>query len=156
MQYDVVDLAFCILLCFYLDVLYTVATTTMSVAIYISMTMIPISATQSSQQTSQIVSGILLFALILKERITIRILLSSVLCIAGIILVIQPDFLFPIVEISESKSFNGTSSITNTTINTEHTDYGFFENNLDSKWSQVIGYVIAAVAGVFITLDVYL
>ena len=57
-----------------------------------SMAMLPVSTVESFQQTVQIISGIFLFALILKEKITIRILVSSFLCVAGIFMVIQPEF----------------------------------------------------------------
>ena len=130
---------------------YTVVTTICSALIFISMAMIPISVAQSLQQASQIISGILLFALILKERITIRILLSSVLCVAGIMLVIQPDFLFPEADLSSSKRI---SLLTNTSINTENKQKGIFGYQLDSKLSQVIGFAMASIAGFFVTLDV--
>ena len=118
------------------------------------MAMIPISAAQSLQQTSQIVSGVLLFALILKEKITIRILVSSVLCVAGIMLVIQPDFLFPKLEFSESKSFKGTPLLPNTTVKTENKHSGFFGYQLDPNVTLAIGFAMAAIAGIFVTLDV--
>ena len=133
---------------------YTLVTTMCSAIIFISMAMVPVSAAQSLQQTAQIISGILLFALILKEKITVRILLSSLLCIAGIMLVIQPDFLFPQIDLSESESLNGTLLFTNTTENTKVTDSGFFGYQLDHNKSQVIGRVIAAISGIFVTLDV--
>ena len=133
---------------------YTLVTTMCSAIIFISMAMVPVSAAQSLQQTAQIISGILLFTLILKEKVTIRILLSSLLCIAGIMLVIQPNFLFPKMDLSESESLNGTILFTNTTENTDNKDNGFFGYQLDDNKSQVIGHVIAAISGIFVTLDV--
>ena len=134
--------------------LYTVVTITCTVLNYISIATVPISAAQSLQQTSQIVSGILLFALILKERVTMRIIVSSVLCVAGIMLVIQPDFLFPEEDLSESKSFKVTSLLKNTTINTEDKDNGLFGNQLDCDMSQIYGFAMASIACIFVTLDV--
>ena len=157
---------------------YTLVTTMCSAIIFISMAMVPVSAAQSLQQTAQIISGILLFALILKAKVTIRVILSSVLCIAGIMLVIQPDFLFPKIDLSgseslngtllltnitentenidlsESKTFKGTSLFKNTTENTDDKDNGFFGYQLDHNKNQVIGRVIAAISGIFVTLDV--
>ena len=123
---------------------YILVTTLCSGIIFVSMAMVPVSAAQSLQQTSQIISGIFLFALVLRERITLRILLSSLLCIAGIIW----DFLFP-----ESKSFNGTSLFT-TKEDMEDKYYGIFGFHFPYNKSQVIGYAIAAIAGIFVTLDV--
>ena len=80
--------------------------------------------------------------------------MSSVLCIAGVMLVIQPDFLFPEEDLSEFKSFKGTSLLKNTAINAEDKDNGLFGYQLESKWSYVIGYAIAAAAGIFVTLDI--
>ena len=132
---------------------YTIVTTVYSALIFISMAMVPISAAQSLQQTSQIVSGILLFALILKERITIRIILCSLMCVAGITLVIQPDFLFREEDLAESKSMTGTSLLTNTTVR-ENKLNGFFGYQLDSNINQAIGFAMAAIAGILVTLDV--
>ena len=69
-------------------------------------------------------------------------------------LVIQPGFLFPKIDLSESKTFNGTSLFANTAEYTDDKDNGFFGYQLDHNKNQVIGRVIAAISGVFVTLDV--
>ena len=128
---------------------YTFVTSMCSVTIYVSMTMLPVSTVQSLQQTFQITSGIILFALILKEKITIRMLISSLLCIVGIFMVIQPEFLFH--EKSKADILNKTRVCTKTT---EHEEYEVFGSRIDQKTNLIVGCSIAAISGVFVTIDV--
>ena len=131
---------------------YTLVTSMCSVTIYVSMAMLPAGTVQSLQQTFQITSGIILFALILKEKITIRMLISSLLCIAGIFMVIQPDFLFH--ETSNTDILNKTRVPTNTTANFESEEYEVFGFGIDQATNLIVGCSIAAISGVFVTLDV--
>ena len=132
--------------------LYALVTSVCSATIYFSMAMLPVSTVESLQQTAQITSGIFLFALILKEKLTIRIFVSSLLCIAGIFMVIQPEFLFH--ETLNAYSPNRTILHRNTTANYEGKEYEVFGNRIDQATNLVIGYSIAALSGIFITLDV--
>ena len=65
-----------------------------SVCYYIAVSVLPLTSVESLQVTSCISSGIPMFAFFLKERITVKRLLFAALCICGVILVTQPDFLF--------------------------------------------------------------
>ena len=65
-----------------------------SVCYYIAVSVLPLTSVESLQVASCISSGIQMFAFFLKERITVKRLLFAALCICGVILVTQPDFLF--------------------------------------------------------------
>ena len=49
---------------------------------------------QSLAQTANIVTGIILYYLLLDEKPTVLGIMSAVMCICGVIFVIQPDFIF--------------------------------------------------------------
>ena len=132
---------------------YTFVTSMCSITIYVSMAMLPAGTVQSLQQTFQITSGIILFALILKEKITIRMLVSSLLCIAGIFMVIQPEFLFH--ETSKADILNKTRVCTNTIENFKSEEYEVFGYEINQATNLIVGCSIAALSGVFVTLDVH-
>ena len=62
--------------------------------LYIAVIYIPVSAAQSILISTEIISGIFLFAIFLKEKITIKGIVFAVLCVIGVFLVIQPNFIF--------------------------------------------------------------
>ena len=81
------------------------------------MRLLPTATVESIIQASNITFGIVLFYFFLGEKPTLFVLLSSVLCISGIISVIQPDFIFnlgnqnKIQEIDGINGTNGTSGV---------------------------------------------
>ena len=74
--------------------LYSLLCFSTSIAMYVAVTLLPMSTMQSLRETCNIVSGILLFYIILDEKPTCFVFISASLCICGVLLVIQPSFIF--------------------------------------------------------------
>ncbi len=71
-------------------VLYAFLTTLGATAIYISFALIPVTAAQCTNSTLNLLSGLLIFGLCGKERIGPAKVLFVFLCVAGVVLVLQP------------------------------------------------------------------
>ena len=61
---------------------------------YAAVTILPVASVQCIAQTTNIASGIILFYLFLDEKPNVFTLIAALLCIGGIILVTQPNFIF--------------------------------------------------------------
>ncbi len=72
---------------------FTLTSFAYSVSLYTSVVVLPFSSVQSSLQTVNIVAGLLLFFVVLKERATPLLLASALMSICGVLLVIQPGAL---------------------------------------------------------------
>ena len=81
-----------------------------AICIFVSVTYIPLSTEQAIQMSSMILSGILLFSMFWSEKIYLRNLLFAGLCIAGVVLVIQPGIIFKINTDDSKESDTSTSS----------------------------------------------
>ncbi len=75
-------------------VLFCVSQNLTATFLYVSVTFIPVSSADALFITSSLVSGIILFRIFWKEEITLRNVSLIVLCTVGVLLIIQPDFLF--------------------------------------------------------------
>ena len=69
---------------------YTVVTFTNGLFFFIAVTMLPAGMVASVVSTSYILFGLVVFSVCFNERITPRGVLLSVLCVCGVILIIQP------------------------------------------------------------------
>ena len=74
--------------------LYSVTSVSISLGFFIAVTMSALSSVQCIMITSGITSGLFIFRLTLNEKITVKKLFCALLCITGVILVVQPEFLF--------------------------------------------------------------
>ena len=79
-------------------ILYSAASIASTLSMYISATLLPVSTNQCIIQTVNIISGIFLFYLLLKEIPTMLLVGSAVMCICGVVLVVQPNFFFGYVK----------------------------------------------------------
>ena len=61
---------------------------------YIAVTLIPASSVQCVAITSSIVSGVILYWVFLKEKVTLKNVLCAFICSTGVVLIVQPDFFF--------------------------------------------------------------
>ena len=75
-------------------ILYTVTSFSSTACMYIGASLLPLSTMQCISTTSTIISGIFLFLLCLKEKPTVLVFVSALVCICGVTLVIQPEVLF--------------------------------------------------------------
>ena len=74
--------------------LYVVVIATISITQYTAVTFIPVASAHSVFVTITLTSGLVLFTLIAKEKMRIDRPLAVFVCIAGVLLVLQPTFLF--------------------------------------------------------------
>ena len=65
-----------------------------TIATYTSVTFIPLTSLQAMKITVNITSGVVLFAIFLKEKIDLKLLIVSLVCSVGVVLIIQPEFIF--------------------------------------------------------------
>ena len=65
-----------------------------SIGFYIAVTFVPVSSAEAIRITSGILSGLVLFAFLCEETITMAGLLCATCCITGVVLTTQPPFLF--------------------------------------------------------------
>ena len=64
------------------------------ITVFIGVTFLPLTTVQCVMQTTNIAIGVVMFYIFLKETISIQILVSALVAICGVIMVIQPDFIF--------------------------------------------------------------
>ena len=115
-----------------------------SMCIYIAVSLIPLSSAQSVYMTSNLISGIILFAFFAGDKFTLTTGIVITMCISGVILVVQPDFLF------SPLSPNANTSDSN--VGMTPTDDQ--ETNMQHTWTLVvIGYILPIFAGVSLTLS---
>ena len=106
-------------------------------SLYIAVIYIPVSAAQSILISTEIISGIFLFAIFVKEKITIKGIVFAALCVIGVFLVIQPDFIF-----HRKNQLQKTNDLQNlTAADQQLTDNGF------TYHTDVIGYAWCILSG---------
>ena len=64
------------------------------ITVYIGVTFLPLTTVQCVMQTTNIATGVILFYIFLKETVSIQVFVSALVSICGVIMVIQPDFIF--------------------------------------------------------------
>ena len=130
-----------------------------SLAIFVSVTLLPVSSVQSLTQTSGIVSGVILFYLFLDDKPTLPVLLSALMCTFGVLCVIQPNFVFTHVTNENSFSvsskdnltkfsFDSSSNLTNSTTNDSPVDH------YSQALPEILKYILPVASGFIMTVDV--
>ena len=74
--------------------LYVLVSATISVTQYIAVTFIPVTSAHSVIITAALSSGLVLFTMVTQEKMRIDRLLAVLVFITGVLLVLQPAFLF--------------------------------------------------------------
>ena len=120
-----------------------------SVNIYIAVTFIPVSSAESLRITSEIVSGIFLFAIFLEDRMTVSGVLSAALCVGGVTLVIQPEFIFTWMD---DQPFNGTIYELESTRGKANETIEA-TNNDKVKIGTILGYILPVTAGLTVSAN---
>ena len=83
--------------------LYSLTTISISLPFAVAVTMSALSSAQCILVTSGITSGLLIFRLTLNEKITIRKDICVILCLTGVILIVQPEFLFYMKQVGNTR-----------------------------------------------------
>ena len=123
-----------------------------SIGQFVAVTLVPVSCSQSIEMTMSIASGIVLFAIFWEENITFRRVGLALMCAVGVILVIQPEFIFhhqthkPNVTHVTATNSGCTGLDTNKTMECDH--HGNKPGNL-----VVIGYILPFAAGTSISIS---
>ena len=128
--------------------LYSLNNFVWPVTLYIDVRLLPTATVESIIQASNITFGIVLFYFFLGEKPTLFVLLSSVLCISGIISVIQPDFIFNLGnqnKIQDIGGINGTNGTSGVEVN---------EGEAENIAQVVFKYLIAVVSGLTYCADI--
>ena len=130
---------------------YSVLLFSMTIGKFISCTLLPVATVQSMIMTTRITSVILIFAVFLKEQITLKRVLSVGLCVSGVILIIQPVFIFAgkVRHITGNETLNLISQERNITTDAsteEHSSHGL----------RAIGYALAIMSGLSCSGDMVL
>ena len=114
-----------------------------NLTLYISVTMIPLASCESVFVTCQITLSIVIFTFINKEKVTWDKALAIPVCTMGVILVLQPPFMF---HKQNGVEFNST--FTNYTHQSDGQIDQQREDTGDLLISTAIGYVLAVICGV--------
>ena len=136
-----------------------------SIATYTAVTFISIASMQCIVITSTIVSGLFLFRLFWYEQVSAKRVFFAVSCIVGVILVIQPDFLFVKEHMTGSES-NMTHHVTGSESNMTHHVTGSESHvignepelvrDLDISLFSALGYSLSVVSGCVVSVSVLL
>ena len=114
--------------------------------LYIAVIYIPVSSAQSILISTEIISGIFLFAIFVKEKITIKGIVFAALCVVGVFLVIQPDFIF-----HRKNQLQKTNDLQNlTAADQQLTDNGF------TYHTEIIGYALCILSGLSFIVNILL
>ena len=128
-----------------------------SICIFIAVTFIPLSSERAIEMTSTMISGIILFAIFWKEVVSFKNILFAFLCICGVLLVIQPSFIFKTNDdIEESKytteESNHTSRETNSTSRSEQ----FEDTTHNGRVKFIIASILSVLAGIGFSASILL
>ena len=139
---------------------YSILSFICSVTLYVASSLLPVSSVQSVSQTSNIVSGIILFYLFLEDRPTLQVWISTLMCTGGVLLVIQPSFIFhhttPAGNYSTipllSRGINGNSETTDLLngLNSISAD----QNHIVYTLLQIMKYSLPVANGLSMTIDI--
>ena len=114
---------------------------------FIALTLTSVTSVHCIFITSGIISGLIIFLLAVKEKITVKKVVCALLCISGVTLVVQPDFLFNGVQQTE----NDTRSETVFVNYNEITQYENFKFTLMSPMLTMFGIILPIIAGITIS-----
>ena len=135
--------------------LYAAAHFNISLFYTLSFTLLPAALVQSIDTTMNIISGLFLFSLFWKETITLQNTLCSVLCIFGVVLIIQPGTIFnktivtadnettTVGIVANGTFLNDTITATKTTTTTSYYTKAF----------KVLKYIFAMIPGIALSLS---
>ena len=90
---------------------YCSSTVTLSLCTFVAVTLIPLASAQCITTSSGITSALFIFAVFWTEPIIPKRVVFALLCISGVVLVVQPDFIF----VKDHDTGNGSDIINLTT-----------------------------------------
>ena len=127
--------------------------------IYVSVTFISLASAESIRMTSGIASGIIVFSLFWEEKITVKRVIFAFLCIFGVILVTQPEFIFTGKQHLRTNCTNHIKlnyTIINESMETTKETIATTECKENSIVTIAIGYILSFSSGCFLSGDTLL
>ena len=120
-----------------------------TIGVYIAVTWLPASSVQCISITSGIVSGIFLYAILLNEKITVKNIICALLCICGVLLVLQPGLLF--AKTAQNCWQNTVNNRTNICDSTTTIDIGDYKTDSTNIILIAIAYLLPVATGIMLT-----
>ena len=137
--------------------LYSMLSFWCTMTMFAGVMFLPVASVQCIVQTVNITSGMCLFHLLLKDKADKCVFIAASLCIGGVILVIQPDFIF---NSGESSLGLVNSEVPEDNYNVSETMYvgptSVHENGNNNLAKQILKYMLPIATGLGLTLDVVL
>ena len=121
--------------------LYSIITLIWPISLFIDVRLLPIGTVESIVQTSNIALGIVLFYFCLGEKPTLFLMLSAVLCVSGVILVVQPEYIF------HHKNKNNQTS---------QQKENYYEVDVKDDHLYIVRYIFPVITGASLALDLTL
>ena len=136
--------------CYILSLLLT------SLFTYIAFTFLPAALVQSIDTSANLTSGLILFHFLLHEKVTVTNVLCSILCMVGVVLVLQPKPLFTpdhktsIEENPWNETVLGYQSNLSSDNEFEELNNDYFVKSLVDV-NNVLPYIYTCLGGIFLT-----
>ena len=114
-----------------------------SITHYVAFAILPVASVHCVSLTTQIVTGVVFFSLFWSEKLDLVKILAALICVTGIVLVMQPEFIF----VKNTTCLNYT---TNSTVlpNKE-------PKLIHHEWTlDVLEYILPVIGGTAFTLDI--
>ena len=126
---------------------------------FISVTFMPVATVQCVVITSEVISGFILFSVFGTEKATLRTFLCLLICVSGIVMIIQPWLEFH--SVMQLELDLNTSAICNRSFeisSEQHLNQTFLGKEGDTSESfqikELLGYILSIVTGIGTSLDV--
>ena len=129
------------------------------VSLYTAVTFISLTSVQSVCLSTFIITGIILYATFLNEQITLKMVFAAVLCCSGVLLVIQPQFVFQNSRRKTVEEMGNISEeiLTSNGTNTSETDMEELMHAVDPNGILgILGFGLSSVSGLCTSLNILL
>ena len=149
--------------------LYSLAGSSSKMGEFVAVTFLPAAAVSCLYSTSRITFGLLLFSLLLKEGVTVKKTLFAVMCVCGVILVVQPWMEFRTYDLTDrgnlsqhgtknySAKFTGHKEVNASNVPTasEKSTGNFTKESIGTGLvSEIVGYIAAVSGGILMASEV--
>ena len=126
--------------------LYSVLAFSAAMTWYTAVTFLPIASAQCIVQTTNITTGLCLFYFFLSDKVDIYVFISASICTGGVVLAIQPEFIF--------NNGESSSGVANNSLLNDETPDGNERIGSGHLPMQLLKYILPIVTGLVLTLDI--
>ena len=130
-----------------------------STSIYVAVTFVSVASVQSLIMTSNITSGIFIFWISGVEKITWYKGSFAALCICGVILVVQPEFIFMHTHTTGNENDVNETYLTGdfmSNLSKTFSEAIYRENEAENYVFIALGYLLPLLAGILISINILL